>query len=311
MMELGRMEKISNLRDIWPHEAKDFSNWLAQDENLDLLGKTLGIDVVLEERESSVGGFSVDLYAMEENTGRKIIIENQLEDTNHDHLGKIITYASGKDAEIIVWIVKHAREEHQQAIAWLNQHTDEKIGFFLLEIELWKINDSLPAPKFNIVERPNDWAKVMKSEESINDTKMLQLSFWQAFNTYVENVQGNNRIFSLRKPSPRSLYDLSVGSGNVHIFFRISVQKKYVGAAIYIHNHKGIYKNFVANRETIENELGVALKWLENAKHCTILAKLSADVQSSEAEWNKYFDWLYKMAVKLRTIIEKYGKTDT
>ncbi|MBQ6669021.1 MAG: DUF4268 domain-containing protein, partial [Deltaproteobacteria bacterium] len=241
MTALGRMEKISDLRGIWPHEAKDFSNWLAQDENLALLSETLGIDIMLEERESSVGGFSVDLYAMEEGTGRKIIIKNQLEDTDHDHLGKIITYASGKDAEIIVWIVKRAREEHQQAIAWLNQHTDEKVGFFLLEIELWKINDSPPAPKFNIVERPNDWAKVMKSEEPMNDTKVLQLSFWQAFNVYAENVQGHNKLFSFPKPRPQNWYDLRVGTSNVHIFLRISVQKKYVGAGIYIQNHKEIY----------------------------------------------------------------------
>lgn len=112
--------------------------------------------------ESNVGDFSVDLYATEEGTGRKIIIENQLEETNHDHLGKIITYASGKDAEVIIWIVKKARDEHRKAIEWLNQHTDENAAFFLIEIELWKINDSEPAPKFSIIERPNDWAMAMK-----------------------------------------------------------------------------------------------------------------------------------------------------
>lgn len=159
MKTLGKIEKIDDLRTIWPHEARDFSRWLAEDENLALLSETIGIDIVLEERESSVGGFSVDLYATEEGTNRKIIIENQLEDTNHDHLGKIITYASGKGAEVVVWIVKRARDEHKQAIEWLNQHTDENVGFFLIEIELWKINDSVPAPKFNIVEKPNVWAK--------------------------------------------------------------------------------------------------------------------------------------------------------
>lgn len=306
MTNLGRMEKIPDLRDIWPREARDFSNWLAQDENLALLSETLGIDMVLEERESPVGDFNVDLYAIEENTGRKIIIENQLEDTNHDHLGKIITYASGKGAEIIVWIVKHAREEHQQAIAWLNQHTDEKIGFFLLEIELWKINDSLPAPKFNIVERPNEWAKV----DPTDTTKMLQLQFWQAFSTYVENVQRDNKIFSLRKPRPQNWYDLRVGNGGVHIFLRISALKKYVGAGIYISNHKEIYENFAVNRETIENELGTPLTWSEGAKNCSILAKINADVQiiDNEANWKKYFIWLYEMAVKLKEIIQKYGE---
>ena len=184
MATLGKIERISDLRTIWPHEARDFTKWLAQEENLALLSDTLGIDIALEERESSVGDFNVDLYATEVGTGRKITIENQLEFSDHDHLGKIITYASGKGAEIIVWIVKHARDEHKRAIEWLNQHTDENIGFFLLEIELWKINESLPAPKFNIVEKPNDWAKAMKVAEGLSSLQKLQVEFWQAFNEY-------------------------------------------------------------------------------------------------------------------------------
>ena len=102
MPELGKIERVEDLRKIWPNEARDFTVWLSQDENLTMLGETVGIDIDLEERESSVGGFSVDLFATEEGTGRKIIIENQLEDTNHDHLGKIITYAAGKEASVII-----------------------------------------------------------------------------------------------------------------------------------------------------------------------------------------------------------------
>ena len=125
-MKLGKIRRITDLRTVWQHEAKDFSKWLAQESNLALLSEAIGIDIVLEELESSVGSFNVDLYAVEEGTDRKIIIENQLEDTNHDHLGKLITYASGKGAEVIVWIVKRARDEHRQAIEWLNQNTGVK-----------------------------------------------------------------------------------------------------------------------------------------------------------------------------------------
>ena len=102
MPELGKIERVDDLRKIWPNEARDFTVWLAQDENLAMLGETVGIDIDLEERESPVGSFAVDLFATEEGTGRKIIIENQLEDTNHDHLGKIITYAAGKEASVII-----------------------------------------------------------------------------------------------------------------------------------------------------------------------------------------------------------------
>jgi hypothetical protein len=109
--------------------------------------------------------------ATEDGTNRKIIIENQLADTNHDHLGKVITYAAGKDADVIIWIIKRAREEHRRAVDWLNEYTDEDIGIFLIELELWQIGDSLPAPKFNVVAKPNDWAKGMKVENNLSDTK--------------------------------------------------------------------------------------------------------------------------------------------
>ena len=136
--------------------------------------------------------------ATEESTGRKIIIENQLEDTNHDHLGKIITYASGKDAEVIIWIVKRARDEHKQAIEWLNNHTDDKCAFFLIEIELWRIGKSEPAVKFNIVERPNDWAKSMKKAASLTQGAALKLDFWQQF---IDYNQANNGVYARSMPT--------------------------------------------------------------------------------------------------------------
>ena len=131
-IKLGTLKEIKELRGVWPHEALDFTPWLADEENMTLLADAVGLEITIDETESSVGDFNVDIYASETGTGRKIIIENQLEDTNHDHLGKLITYASGKDAEIIIWVVKRAREEHRSAVEWLNNHTDDKIAFFLV-----------------------------------------------------------------------------------------------------------------------------------------------------------------------------------
>lgn len=166
MPELGKLKKI-DLRKAWKHEAIDFTSWLAQDENLTLLSDEIGIGIKLIKTEASVGNFNVDILAEEENTGRKIIIENQLEPTNHDHLGKLVTYASGYDAEIIVWIVEDVKDEHKQAIDWLNEHTDEKLNFFLIKMELWQIGDSSFAPKFQIISNPNDWAKTLKISTGI------------------------------------------------------------------------------------------------------------------------------------------------
>lgn len=161
MVTLGKIKEIKDLREAWPNEALDFTPWLAK--NISILGEAVGIDISGQERESPVGNFSADIFATDSDNGRKIIIENQLEDTDHDHLGKLITYASGKDAELIIWIVKKARAEHSAAIEWLNNHTDDDIGFILCEIKLYQIEDSLLAPKFEIIEMPNNWIKEMKN----------------------------------------------------------------------------------------------------------------------------------------------------
>ena len=308
MQELGKIEQIEDLRTIWPHEEQDFSKWLAQEENLALLSEAIGIEIVLEERESPVGGFSVDIFATEEGTSRKIIIENQLEDTNHDHLGKIITYASGKDAEVIVWVVKRARDEHKQAIEWLNQHTDDNIGFFLLEIQLWKINDSLPAPKFNVVERPNDWAKNMKATAGLSEMQRLQVDYWQAFNDFTSTKSDFLKIFKLRKPQPQHWYDLSVGSSIYHISLTANSQKKRLGVELYINNNKAVFEKFEASKSKIEQELGMTLEWITATKDSRILALTAGDIKKGETAWNEYFDWYCNMALKLREIAKKYDR---
>lgn len=162
MINLGKLKEIKDLRKVWPHEALDFTPWLAEGDNLALLADAVGLEITLDETESSVGDFNVDIYATETGTDKRIIIENQLEDTNHDHLGKLITYASGKSASSVIWVVKRAREEHRAAIEWLNNHTDEDIAFFLVEIKLFRIDNSDIAVKFDVVEKPNDWAKEIK-----------------------------------------------------------------------------------------------------------------------------------------------------
>lgn len=154
MSNLGRLKEIKDLRAAWPNEARDFTPWLSQDENIALLSEAVGIDIVVNETESSVGSFNVDIFASESGTDRKIIIENQLDTTNHDHLGKLITYASGKSANVIIWMVKQARDEHRAAIEWLNNHTDGNISFYLCEIKLFQIGASEPAVKFEVVEKP-------------------------------------------------------------------------------------------------------------------------------------------------------------
>lgn len=306
-MKLGKLEKITDLRSIWKHEAKDFTPWLAKEENLELLSETIGIDIVLEEQESNVGDFSVDLYATEEGTGRRIIIENQLEETNHDHLGKIITYASGKDAEVIIWIVKKARDEHRKAIEWLNQHTDENSAFFLIEIEVWKINDSDPAPKFSIIERPNDWAKAMKKSSGLSESASLQQDFWQEFNNHADSNAAFLKNFKLRTPQAQHWYDLAVGSSAYHICMTVNTQKNVITAGIYINEDKSIYAMLKDHTSEIEKELGSPVEWRDAKKASRFIVFHPFDIDKRE-DWAQGFAWLYEMCLKIKAVIKKYDK---
>lgn len=210
VINLSRLEEIKDLRTVWPHEALDFTPWLSQDDNISLLADAVEMDITVDETESSVGDFNVDIFASETGTDRKIIIENQLEDTNHDHLGKLITYASGKSADVVIWVVKHAREEHKAAIEWLNNHTDDNVGFFLCEIKLYRIGSSEPAVKFEVVERPNDWTKEVRKSESVNETQQSRYDYWVAFEDYVFNIPAFAKNFKRRKPSTDHTSDQNV-----------------------------------------------------------------------------------------------------
>lgn len=307
MDKLGKMIRITDLRSVWPHEANDFTKWLAQEENLALLSDAIDIELELEERESSVGSFNVDIFAKETGTNRRVIIENQLEDTNHDHLGKLITYASGKGAEVIIWVVKRARDEHRQAIEWLNQHTDSNIGFFLLEIELWQIGDSMKAPRFNIVEKPNDWSKTMKTIEGLSDTDLLKLEFWTGFNDAMSNNDEFKHHFRARKASPQHWYDLSIGSSAYHVCLTINTQKQCIGVDIYIDDDKELFAQFKNHKDEIAAMLNSEVEWREARKACRFC--ISTDINPKKREnWQKAYNWMLDKAIIYKEIASKFGK---
>ncbi len=306
-MKLGKIKRITDLRSIWPHEANDFTKWLADEHNLAKLGEEIGIELELEERESSVGNFNVDLYAKEEGTGRKVIIENQLEETDHDHLGKLITYASGKGAEVVVWVVKHARDEHCQAIEWLNQHTDTDLGFFLVEIELWQIDDSAIAPKFSVIERPNDWGKQMKSVAGLNNTEQIQLAFWQKFNDKMNASPDFTKHFKTRKAQPQNWYDVSVGSSEYHLCFTASIQKKHMSCGIYIPDNKELFHLFEAHKADFEAQFGKGIEWVEASKATRINIFETFDVSDQE-QWGTAYAWYLENAIKFKLIAKSIDK---
>lgn len=307
MISLGQLKEIKDLREVWPHEALDFTPWLAEESNLALLADAIGLDITVDETESKVGDFNVDIYASETGTERKIIIENQLEDTNHDHLGKLITYASGKGADIVVWIVKRAREEHRAAIEWLNNHTDENISFFLIEIKLYKIGDSAPAVKFEVIEKPNNWAKEIKKHTSSDPARQFRLEYWTAFNEYAFTKPIFAKNFKRRKPGTDHWMSLSLGSSAYHLDILTLKKRNAVSVEFYISADKSIYHKLLPHREEIEADIGFALDWRElpDKKASRIIIEKPVNLDEYN-EWNSQFDWIIDMCVRFKKAFKKF-----
>lgn len=305
MTNLGTLKEITDLRSIWPHEALNFTPWVA--ENVDLLADAVGLDITVDETESSVGDFNVDIYASETGIDRKIIIENQLEDTDHDHLGKLITYASGKGADVVIWVVKHAREEHKAAVEWLNNHTDDKIGFFLCEIKLFQIGDSQIAPAFTVVERPNDWTKEIRKTASANSTQQQRLEYWQAFNDYAFSDANFSRIFNKRKPTTDHWMDFSIGSSACHIAVSQIQKRKAVDVELYINDDKELFKSLFAHKDEIEKNMEMELEWKElpERKASRILIEKTVDLDD-RATWPEQFDYIMDTCIKMKRAFKRY-----
>ncbi len=234
---LSRLERVE-LRNIWLSEATDFTPWLAKKENLDILGETLGIDLELEAQERPVGPFRADILCKDVGTDRWVLIENQLERTDHNHLGQLLTYASGLEAVTIVWIAARFTEEHRSTLDWLNRITDNSFRFFGLEVELWRIGDSPAAPKFNVVSKPNDWSQsVAQAARAIDDaelseTRIMQRSYWEGLQGILNRIGG--AVSGNRRPQPQSWMPYPIGRNSFHLGADMNRRKKQARAYLYI-----------------------------------------------------------------------------
>lgn len=303
---LGKLNKV-DLRSGWKHEALDFTNWLSQQENLNLLSESIGFDLKLIQTEAKVGSFNVDILAEEENTTNKVIIENQLEITDHDHLGKIITYASGYDAKLIVWVVKDAREEHRSAVEWLNENTTEEVGIYLVKIELWQIGDSPLAPKFEILAQPNNWAKTVKeniNKGELGEMNIRQLEFWQEFKEYSKEQKSS---LKLQKPLPQLWTNISLGSSDYHMALSVKMRDELVVCEIYIREDKELFKKVETYKSEIEEKLGMSLSWmlLPDRKASRILIDKKVDLNSENGKVEA-FNWLINTAEKFKSVFPYY-----
>ena len=306
-MAIGKLEEV-DIRELWKHEQYDFSEWLSKKENIENLNDILGLTLVDISKETYVGSYRCDLFAKDETTGIKVIIENQLEMSNHDHLGKIITYASGLGAKVVVWIVKEAREEHRSAIEWLNNNTNSNINFFLIEIHAYKIGNSDNAPMFQVIEQPNDFIKNNKSinsSDTMNKSQSQRLEFWNQFNNVLIE---RGKPFNVRKATTDHWYNVAIGTSDAHIDITLVNKDSVIGVELYITDNKELFDKLYQKKAEIENDLGFKLDWrrLNNSKASRIVTFIKGLNFDDHSNYNELINKTIDLAVLMRDTFKKY-----
>ena len=306
-MNIGKLKEV-DIRNLWKHEQYDFSEWLSQSENIKLLDDILGLTLTDITKEAYVGSYRCDIFAKDESSGIKVIIENQLEASNHDHLGKIITYASGLDAEVIVWIVKQAKEEHRSAIEWLNNNTNNNVNFFLIELHAYTIENSVPAPFFEVIEKPNGFIKNSKingEQDNLNKSQSERLEFWNRFN---EILIDRGKPFNVRKATTDHWYDVALGTSEAHVSINLVNKESVVRIDLYINDNKELFDILYSRKDIIENDLGFKLIWdrLDNGKASRIKYKIKGLNYENHSNYDELMNQVIDTAIKMRDTFKKY-----
>lgn len=307
-MNLGQL-KSYNPRDRWSNEAYEFTPWLS--EHIEELGNAIGLELEVENTEVKAGPYSADILAKDTGTDDYVIIENQLEKTDHDHLGKAITYASVLDASTIIWIATQFSEEHKKALDWLNDHTSDGISFYGVQLELWQIDESNPAVRFNVICKPNQavrQAAKTKGVESLSPSRKFQLEFWEKFRN---KLAATRKIPSLQTPRPQYWFDISLGKSYIHLSNTCNTDSNTVGIRVYIGNKIAHYMlPFLESKKTeIHHLLGEELVWNANPENRdkVILLTHSTDF-SNVQKLEEALEWMVVKTLKFREVFGKLVK---
>ena len=310
---LARLERVA-LRAAWPNEASNFTPWLAEKENLDLLAERLGIPLQLEAVEKQVGAFSADILAKEPDTENWVLIENQVTPTDHSHLGQLMTYAAGLDARTVIWIAGVFREEHRAAIDFLNRATTEDYAFFGVQIELYKIGDSPLAPEFVVVAKPNDWSKrtqaAKQASTSGRESERNWLEYWSGLIAHAKGgypalaarspYRGNWQTFeTLRGGNPSAVVN-AVFPWNRSLRVEVYLDKSLAKAAFHA----------LRQREAeIGGAVGQTLEWeeLPNGQASRISLYMPGEQRREDRDaWPRQYDWLLQWGPKMATTFRPF-----
>lgn len=308
-MEIGQLEQVE-LRSLWKHEEYGFSAWL--ESNLDQLGKAVGRDLADAQREVAAGGYSVDLVA-EDDEGGRVVIENQLEASDHDHLGKLLTYLTNLDAKTAIWIVREARAEHIRAIQWLNETTPEDVSFYLIRLAAYRIGASAPAPLFSVIVGPSASSKdIGKSKKVLAERHVVRLRFWEQLLALAKS-QGL-MLHAQRSPSRDHWLGAGAGIRAGVSFNYLAWMEDEAGVELYIDTgdaaqNKAFFDALHERKAAIETSFGEPLMWerLDNKRACRIKFVFPCGGLVREDQWPQMQSRLVDAMRRLSQAIRSSG----
>lgn len=305
---LSRLTTVA-VRTIWKHEAHDFTRWLL--ENADVLGDALGMDLELTEAERRVGGFALDLIGTDLATNTVVIVENQLEQTDHSHLGQLLTYAGGTDPSTIVWCAPSFREEHRAALDWLNEHTDEETRFFGVEIAAVRIDESRPAPLFRVVAKPNDWTKQLHTERAAVTLTPKSLAYQEFWSELLTRIRAEYPTWTRSTAgSAQSWITLPYGTSTIWYGMAFTITgprvELYFGGPDAAAN-LAEFERFTEHRQLLDDEFGQSIHYdpLPGKKACRIhIDRLHGDVLDADSR-GEFLDWFVTTMARFRPLTQQ------
>ena len=318
MTKLAKLERIESAKQVLRFEAKDYTPWLASDKGLSLLSESLGQSPDWLERideEVRVGEFIADIICRETvHPERTVVIENQYGPTDHGHLGQILTYAAGKDALVLIWVAEKIREDHAAAISYLNQLTDPSFQAFALEIEFWTIGDSEPAPRFNIVSKPNGWSRAEKARTkaalgNLTPTSKMQRDYWDAVEKQLSETGGPLTPVTAQ---PQSWISHGIGKSGVLLGMAMHTRENWIRAEVYLGgpNAKERFQILWEQRDEIASLLKLELDWQElpDKNDCRVAVMLEGADPNAKNDWQRQHKWLIDTASELQKVFGPYVK---
>ena len=299
----GQLEPV-DLRVCWADEARDLTPWIASEQGLKMLGAALGIELACENCEVPVGPFNADILARDLTTNSLVVIENQLERTNHDHFGKTLTYAAVLGASTVVWIARTFTDEHRKAVEWLNELTRGDLQLYGVELQVWRIGQSPPAPRFEIVCSPNELvqAATRARDSESSPTRQLQLEFWTAVR---ESLQRTGQFASLQTPRGQYWFDIALGRSYINLSLTANTFDKKVGLRIYLSGRvaDSALQQLDPQKAEIETALGERLDWNPHPDKSDKIIRLTRDGDiSDKATWTELIPWLTQRAVSFKRV---------